>query len=304
MKQSNKAMATKNKNDIRITRITKEFGDPEITRDKLKSQINDELVQRQLTRKYGLMQSIRMPFSQTSRGVWYFGFLTLVDPDTHNELVQDLTKNPIKFGDMELKFEMADSRRSPTKPACKRKEDNSKEEDVVMLSRKMGSIIPATCFKRIKVELQEPAHILVDSAANDGEGNVERHDLEKRIEEIKRQEEEVRIAQRQLDQWDQELQGREQAYWENRRADDVYEARLRFLDAQAVVLEEEEERIQASWRELGAMREQIRQRDHQVKIDYAKRQVEYMQKHLEDLELEQAELGESEGSGIRRSASF
>ena len=123
-----------------------------------------------------------MPFSQTSRSVWYFGFLTLVDPDTHNELVQDLTKNPIKFGDMELKFEIADSRRSPTKPVCKRKEDNSKEEEVVMLSRKMGSSIPATCFKKIKVELQEPAHILVDSAANDGEGNVERHDLEKRIE--------------------------------------------------------------------------------------------------------------------------
>lgn len=44
------------------------------------------------------------------------------------------------------------------------------------------------------------------------------------------QDEQLVQERKQLEQWDAELQGREQAYWENRRKDEEHVQRLKFFE--------------------------------------------------------------------------
>ena len=46
--------------DIRITQITKKYGSPKSTRNRLNDYIRNEFVRQQLISKYGVIQSIRI----------------------------------------------------------------------------------------------------------------------------------------------------------------------------------------------------------------------------------------------------
>ena len=161
---------TSQENDIRITKISKKYGSPEITRDILKMYLTGEFVQQQLTTKYGLIHSIRMPFAQDTRGASYFGFITMANAGIHEKLLKDLAEMRLIFGDMELMFEKAASRRSPYPPGkigkTKRKWDSTEEEEVVVTSIRTDASVNLDEDHKVKDEPVEPTISLIDREHN------------------------------------------------------------------------------------------------------------------------------------------
>ena len=113
-----------------------------------------------LTTKYGLIHSIRMPFAQDTRGASYFGFITMANAGIHEKLLKDLAEMRLIFGDMELMFEKAASRRSPYPPGkigkTKRKWDSTEEEEVVVTSIRTDASVNLDEDHKVKDEPVEP----------------------------------------------------------------------------------------------------------------------------------------------------
>ena len=199
-------------------------------REILNDYIRNEFARQQLTTKYGVIHSIRMPFKQEIHGpTTYFGFMTMADTKIHEAMLKDMETMGFNFGEQKLKFEKADSLRAPHK----RRRTSEDEEEVRIITVKKESGIGT-----IK---EEPTHSQEDRELK----------IRQREEEIRQQEESI-LAEREinegivdkireerahLDKWEKDLQERERAYWAKRLEDYDHVARLRFLDLQVIDLQ-------------------------------------------------------------------
>ena len=108
------AKANEENYDILISRISKIYGSAAVTREKLKQHLINEFITKNPIFQFGRINSIRMPYGQeTKNQTHYFGFLTLLKYEQHEDLLKTLQQEQWKFGDCILKFEKAATMRIP-----------------------------------------------------------------------------------------------------------------------------------------------------------------------------------------------
>ena len=311
--------------DVRIPKITKIFGPPTVTRDRLKQYLLDEFAEHQLTTKYGVIKSIRMPFSQDTNGTHYFGFLTMTSPEVHDRLLIDLAKITLRFGDLELSFEKAESMRIPYTAEhvgrkCRRKWNSSGEEVEMNDSVEDVSVRRTTpkrtgsepeeiesekirmedvkalsaCSKKIKIEPLYTATI--DTSAHDINEEIQRQWVKIREEKAFN----VSVADQnhldrmRLDKWEEELQEREKRYWLKHREDEEYEARLQYVDRRVLDLMVQEEALEQKSHQLEQQQRRMSQREKQIERRCLEIQKEAIEQQLVRIQDEIGEQSEPE----------
>jgi hypothetical protein len=104
-----------NKCDINIRNISTQYGSPKETFETFKSTINKAFENLGLLEKFGAIHNVRIPYGQELNVLGYYGFLTMKDIATHEQLLFILNNIKIKFGNLALEFRQGFSHRADLK---------------------------------------------------------------------------------------------------------------------------------------------------------------------------------------------
>ena len=185
--------------DILISNITTEYGDPRRTREAERLHLYDTFRMNKLTQKYGNIQNIRIPFEKfNGTEKHYYGFLSMANPASHEQLLNDLQHTIIRFGRNELFFSKATTYREPIVNKWKSVEENNKSMEGTLRNKRRRTVDEEVI--EIKQEVKE-----------EDEEDIEEYEqrMEEKEKEIKkiekkllRREEELEEKFKRLNTWE------------------------------------------------------------------------------------------------------
>lgn len=171
--------------DILLTNISKIYGPPEETQKELKTQLLNKFKENNWIYKYGPLQSVRIPFNLNyDNQDYYYGFLTMLNPNTHDLLLEDIKDKEITFGSIKLKFSKSSRLRIPNNKQIQIQENDFKEQ---RNKRKSTDDIIEISNKLVK---QEPTE---GETANIGNLSLEEREEKIRLKEMQLEEKEENL---------------------------------------------------------------------------------------------------------------